>query len=277
MKTIAIATSRIPLPPSDQELAEALVEQGFKVHPAIWSDTQQDWNQFDAVIVRSCWDYHLRPEEFLAWIASLEQHNTLVLNEPDLIRWNTDKIYLAELAARGVAIPDTVFVKAGETVNLAQICASRNWRNAVVKPTISASAHQTELRSVGFVSGPAIVQQYIAAIATEGEWSLMYFNGRFSHAVIKRPNAGDFRVQREFGGTAEAAHPSPEAIAFGEGLLRQIAWLPVFARVDVVIADRSIVLMELEVIEPELFLHLAAGSSRVLASVIRDQLRSDLA
>lgn len=272
MIRIAIATSKSPLPASDQALAVALAEEGFDVHPVIWSDRQQDWQEFDALVVRSCWDYHLRAEEFLEWIALLECKGVAVLNSPDLIRWNANKIYLDELASGGIAMPDTVFVESGMELDLAKVCASRGWGSGVVKPTISASAYCTERRCSGPVRGPAMVQQYVKAIETAGEWSLVYFRGRFSHAVIKKPQEGDFRVQFAFGGTVRVAQPSRELLAFAEAVLTRPAWPATFARVDIIADGTSIQLMELEVIEPELFLDLAPGSSRHLASAIRDDL-----
>jgi len=269
---IAIATSENPLPASDQALALALAEHGFDVQPAIWSSTQQDWQAFDAVVVRSCWDYHLRVDEFLEWIALLQRGGIVVVNSPDLIRWNANKVYLGELAAAGIAVPDTVFVESGAELDLTKICASRGWGSAVVKPTVSASAYCTERRSSGLVRGPAMVQQYVGAIETEGEWSLVYINGEFSHAVIKKPQMGDFRVQTNFGGTVQVAQPSKQSLEFAEGVLSRLAWPAMFARVDIVVDGASIQLMELEVIEPELFLDLVPGSSRRLASAIRDDL-----
>lgn len=272
MIRIAIATSKSPLPASDQVLAEALAELGFDVHPVIWSSRQQDWQEFDAVVVRSCWDYHLRVEEFLGWIALLERKGVAVINSPDLIRWNANKIYLAELAVAGIGVPDTVFVEPGTEVDLAKVCATRGWRSAVVKPVISASAHGTERRSSGLVSGPMMIQEYIAAIERAGEWSLVYINGQFSHAVIKEARAGDFRVQAEFGGTVRKAQPPAKTLLLAEAVLSRVAWPAIFARVDIISNGLLVQLMELEVIEPELFLNLVPGSGLRLATAIRDYL-----
>lgn len=272
MIRIAIATSKDSLPASDQALAVALAEEGFDVNPVIWSSTQQNWRDVDAVVVRSCWDYHLRADEFLEWIALLERSDIVVINSPDLIRWNANKVYLGELAAAGIAIPDTVFVESGTELDLTRICALRGWESTVIKPTISASAHRTERRSSGSVQGPAMVQRYVDAIEAEGEWSLVYIKGEFSHAVIKKPQAGDFRVQANFGGTVQVARPSKASLEFAEDVLSRLAWPATFARVDIVADGGSIQLMELEVIEPELFLDLVPGSSHRLASAIRDDL-----
>lgn len=277
MKKLAIATSKIDLPASDQALAVALAEQGFDVHPVIWSCIQQDWQEFDAVIVRSCWDYHLRLREFLDWIKLLEQKGIVVWNPPDLIRWNASKVYLAELAASGIAIPDTIFVEPGTTLDLAEACDTRGWQSAVVKPITSASAYGTERRNSGPVYEGSMVQQYIAAIETAGEWSLVYFDGRFSHAVVKKPRANDFRVQTDFGGTVEVAQPPRELLAFAETVLQRLPTPALVARVDLVAHGACILLMELEVIEPELFLDLAPGSSLRFASAISDIKRARIA
>jgi glutathione synthase/RimK-type ligase-like ATP-grasp enzyme len=272
MTRIAIATYVEKLPPGDQALVDALIAQGFHARPAIWSNSQENWQNFHAVVVRSCWDYHLRVKEFLEWIARLERESITVINSPDLIRWNADKIYLKELIAAGIAAPETVFLESGNELDLELLCKARNWETAVVKPRISASAYQTERRNSGVVTGPAIVQQFIAAVATAGEWSLVYLNHKFSHAVIKKPKANDFRVQEEHGGTIEPARPPATALAFAEKVLTHLPFPSIFARVDVVVHDSQILLMELEVIEPELYLETSPGSADQLASLIDSHL-----
>jgi glutathione synthase/RimK-type ligase-like ATP-grasp enzyme len=274
MIRIALATSLDELPPSDKLLAASLAAKGFDVRAAIWSNAQVPWREFDAVIIRSCWDYHRRAAEFLQWIDFLQQSGIALINSPDLIRWNADKIYLAELIAAGITTPETVFLNAGEQLDLAVLCAERNWPAAVVKPRISASAYRTERRSSGVASGPAVVQRYISAVENTGEWSLVYFNSEFSHAVIKKPRAGDFRVQQELGGTAEIARPPEAALKFAATVLSQLPSPAIFARVDVIADRNEILLMELEVIEPELFLDLSPDSSDALASIIANHLQN---
>ncbi len=274
MTRVALATSMDELPASDKALAESLVALGFDVRAENWSGPQEVWRKFDAVIVRSCWDYHLRIAEFLDWITFLQQNGIAIVNSTELIRWNSDKKYLGELSAAGIATPETIFLEEGQSLDLAKVCSERNWPAAVLKPRISASAYRTERKSSGVVRGPGMVQPYVAAVENFGEWSLMYFGRKFSHAVIKKPRERDFRVQKEFGGPAELA-PAPEStLEFADAVLSRLAWPPLFARVDVIAEDKRILLMELEVIEPELFLDLAPGSADFLASVIADHLHS---
>lgn len=265
---VAIATSLDELPPSDCALVAALVRRGCEVCSAIWSDPIQPWRAFDAVVVRSCWDYHLRVEAFLNWIANLEAEGVTVLNSPDLIRWNADKSYLTELGARGVRVPETIVVAPGIELDLADVCSSHGWTSAVVKPRISASAYQTERRNSGVVRGPVLVQEYLAAIESSGEWSLLYVDGQYSHSVIKKPRAGDFRVQKEFGGSAREAKAPSAAVHFAGTVLEKLKWPSVFARVDLITDHRGAWLMELELIEPELFLDLAPEAASRLAAAI---------
>jgi glutathione synthase/RimK-type ligase-like ATP-grasp enzyme len=267
---IAIATSQGPanLPPNERALLVALDEIGIRASAAVWSETR-DWRAFSAVVVRSCWDYHLRPAEFLDWIAQLERLNIPVINPPSLIRWNADKRYLADLSQKGIAIPGTVWVAPGEELDLTATCSRHAWQTAVVKPLISASAHRTERRADGLVTGPMLIQEYVAEIETSGEWSLIYFGGAFSHAVLKRAHRGDFRVQKEFGGTAEPANAPAAVRVAADTVMATLDNDAAIARVDLVEARSSVLLMELELIEPELFLDLAPGASRRLADVIR--------
>jgi glutathione synthase/RimK-type ligase-like ATP-grasp enzyme len=266
---IAIATSQVPLPASEQLLIEALADHGAIATPAIWTAPAIDWHQYDAVVIRTCWDYHLRLQEFLAWIKSLEASNIQVINHPDLIRWNADKTYLKRFETHGIAIPETAWLESSEQIDVAKICAARSWEGAVVKPIISASAYGTERRSSGAAHGPVMIQQYLSAIETEGEWSLIYFDHKFSHAVRKRPKPSDFRVQKDHGGTVESATPNRNLKAFADAALRELPQETTFARVDLVEQKEKIYLMEMEIIEPELFLGYAEGSaSRMAKSII---------
>jgi glutathione synthase/RimK-type ligase-like ATP-grasp enzyme len=265
---IAIASSKAKLPPSDQALLESLAGHGITVDSALWTSSDVDWRIFDCVLVRSCWDYHLRVDDFRGWLTRLEGSGAVVLNPLSLIRWNLNKRYLKELSRAGVSIPPTVWIEPAEEFELAAVCRSHGWKSAVVKPLISASAHGAERRMQGPVRGPAMIQEYLASIRTEGEWSLMYFGGRFSHAVRKMPRDGDFRVQAEFGGTVEAVDPDQPMLAFAGLALTHLPELAAIARVDVLPDGRRHVLMELEVIEPELFLESAPGAKDRAASAV---------
>ena len=281
-KTIALATASkfSTLVPDDQLLADAIGARGVTAIPAIWNDPSQQWTAYDAVVIRSCWDYHLAHDAFLAWIARLETAGIPVLNPPALVRWNAEKSYLRELGSRGVAVVPTTWVERGSNRSLQDILRDGHWTEVVVKPAISASAHETwraslagavdaEDRFRGMVArGRVLVQPYLDVIAADGEWSLLFYAGAYSHSALKRPRCGDFRVQVEHGGDAEFCEPDGHAIeaarhalvAAEAGRARSL-----YARVDGCIVDGQFVLMELELIEPDLFLRGRATAPALLA------------
>lgn len=271
---VALATSQNPaqIPADERALIVSLADLGITACAEIWWSSETDWLQFDAVIVRSCWDYHLRVDEFRRWLQRLERQGTRVWNSPDLIRSNIDKRYLQELHNLGVPIPDTLWLAGGESIDIGFACRSRTWPAAIVKPLISASAYGLQLRREGMVEGPVIVQEFLPEIEAAGEWSLVYFDGKFSHAIRKRAASGDFRVQSDFGGTAKLEAPPACLRNIAD---KAIALLPsgaLFARVDLVEQGGSAVLMELELIEPELFIALDPAACQRLARAIREAL-----
>ncbi len=284
-RSVALVTydARTEVTDDDRLFADALSARGAMVHAVPWSDPAAQWSSFDAVVVRSPWDYFLRAHEFHQWLDRLERERIPVHNDVRILRWNADKSYLRDVGARGVPVIPTRWLAAGAAASLAELRRARGWSELVVKPTVSGGAHRTwraapsaesedEVRLVEMVAeGAVMVQPLIAEIEREGEWSLVFFAGRYSHAVLKRPGTGDFRVQREHGGTLEAAEPAASVIAaaartigaipFGEGP-------PLYARVDGCIVDGELLLMELEVLEPELFLRCAAESADRLADAL---------
>jgi glutathione synthase/RimK-type ligase-like ATP-grasp enzyme len=280
MRTILCATCEsIPsLTEDDQALIAPLAARGIKARPAVWSDPRVNWSQAGAVLIRSCWDYHLRLKEFLAWTSALEQAKVRVLNPAPMLRWNADKIYLRELERKGVPIVPTLWPEAG--FRLQRELRKHGWKKVVVKPRVSATAHRTILTSADdansaqalvddLVYGPGVmVQEFMEEVSTRGEWSLIFFSGRFSHAVIKTPKAGDFRVQHDFGGAERIAKPPDSVIQAASHASAAIAGTPLYARVDGVESGGQFLLMELELIEPALFLKLSDGAAERFAEAI---------
>jgi len=285
MKKIALATSRKfgVLTDDDQLLIEPLKRQDIQAKPAVWSDSAVGWLECDAVIIRSCWDYHLCLPEFFAWIAALEAAGVRLLNSPETIRWNANKTYLRDLERRGIPIVPTFWPE--KRVNLTEVLRTRGWEHAVVKPRVSATAHRTMLISAedaeqgqalldDLLAGPGVmVQRFMDTIQTEGEWSLIFFAGKFSHAVIKTPKAGDFRVQHDFGGAERRAEPSCEILESAKKAIKVLDSVPLYARVDGVESDGQFLLMELELIEPALFLGMSPEAPGCFARAILQSLR----
>lgn len=285
MRRIALATSHTypSLTEDDRLLIEPLGSRGFGAEAAVWSDPDVPWSGCDAVILRSCWDYHLRLAEFLAWIGRLEKDGVRLWNPPEMVRWNANKGYLRDLESRGIPIVPTFWPD--EPVNLCGQLRSLGWDRAVVKPRVSATAHRTMLISAGdaadaqplvddLLAGPGVmVQQFMDGIRTSGEWSLIFFSGEFSHAVIKIPKAGDFRVQHDFGGLEESAEAPGEIREAAARVVAALEQAPLYARVDGVESGGRFLLMELELIEPALFLGCARDAAHRFAKSVADHLR----
>lgn len=267
MPRIALATSaKYPdLTHDDRLLLKPLAGRGVEAVPAIWDDPARDWSSFDAVVIRSCWDYHVKYEAFLRWIGLFEQGKTPLWNSAGLVRWNANKSYLRDLDARGIPIVPTFWPEAGDPVRLRERLHELGWTKAVVKPRISATAHRTHLIAADGADsvqklfdelrrGPGVmVQKFMENIVNEGEWSLIFFGGQYSHAVLKMAKAGDFRVQSDFGGTDQAAEPPAHVLRSAIHIVQTVE-PTLYARVDGVVDAGLFRLMELELIEPALFL-----------------------
>lgn len=268
MSRIALVTySGVPdLSDDDQILADALRRRGARPVPVMWDDASVAWRDFDVIMVRSTWDYYLRPDAFARWIDAREGAGECVQNPPAVLRWNSSKRYLSEVAARGIDVVPTRFVARGEAgVTLARIAAERGWSSLVVKPVVSAAAFATwrtaspptaadEERFVAASAERAlIVQPLVPEVARDGELSLMFVAGRFSHAVRKRPHAGDFRVQAQHGGSVEPAEVDGALVAAAAAALATAPAPCLYGRVDGCVVGGRFVLMELEVLEPSLF------------------------
>ena len=282
MKRIALATcAKLPtLNEDDLLLVPALRELGVTTVPAVWDSPDVCWEEFQGVLVRSCWDYHHRLEEFLGWVVRLERAGIPLWNPPAVLRWNSHKGYLRDLAARGVPVVPTHWLGRGEPVDLAMLLEDAGWRDAVVKPAVSASASGTWRTSTEAAAGDqarlgellragdVMVQPFVSEVRDRGEWSILFLGGQLSHAVLKRPAEGDYRVQWEFGGSAVTMAPPPRLVADAEAVMAAVPGDAVYARVDGVERDGRLVLMELELIEPHLFLGWDAGAAMRLAASI---------
>jgi glutathione synthase/RimK-type ligase-like ATP-grasp enzyme len=266
MPTVALATAE-DWPDLDEDsapLIPALAERGVDARPVLWTDDAVDWTAFDVVVIRSVWDYFLRYERFLAWVASLPAERTW--NPPHLVRWNTHKSYLRDLEARGVPVVDTVWVPPGET-------AAVPFEDAIVKPAVAGGAEGLERRRRGDAVSAAdqelLVQPFLPSIVSEGEVSLFYAAGELTHTVRKVPRRGDIRVQPEWGGSRALEEPEPEAVAVADHLFAKLAQPVLLGRVDLVRApDGTLRVIELEIIEPRLFLTLAPGAVPAYADAI---------
>jgi glutathione synthase/RimK-type ligase-like ATP-grasp enzyme len=267
MTKIAFATSRAlkDLTPDDRLAAQELERRGVTVVPAVWNDPKVDWRGFDRVIVRSPWDYHRHAAEFLEWFAILDRAGVPVDNPTSVLRWNLDKVYLKWIEERGGSVVPTEWIPKGGSADVAEVLKRRGWARGVVKPTVSASAANTWIVTPASAAEDArkmapllqqsglMIQPYLAEIETEGELSMLFYGGKYSHTIRKLPAAGDFRVQTDHGGTVESATPAPETLAEAQRIVELRDEELLYARVDGVVVGDEFLLMEFEVLEPQLF------------------------
>lgn len=265
----------------DRLVADILRAKGVSVTAVVWDDPHVDWSRFACVVIRSAWDYHHKPERYAEWLRSRAADGTKLWNPANIVLANLNKRYLVDLAARGVDVIPSEYVQADSGRQLRQVLESRGWGEVVVKPAVSAGAHDTWRASLATAdtdqakfeqqcrSFAVLVQPYIEEVASQGEWSLVFFAGRYSHAALKRPTHGDFRVQQHFGGNAAPANPPPELIAQAQDVLSQIESPLLYARVDGVVRAGRFLLMELEINEPYLFVGFSPDAPSRFAEAIQ--------
>ncbi|MBT1688681.1 ATP-grasp domain-containing protein [Dawidia soli] len=263
MKTIALLTcERLPdLNPADQALISLFAEQNIRAVPVIWKAADVRWTDFAALVVRNTWDYYKEADAFRQWLDAMDRTGVPMFNPVQVVKDNMHKFYLKRFQEKGVTIIPTLFSSATAPVKW-ETLQTQGWDKIVIKPAISAGSFLTQTYEARTLTPEALqeavaqddwlIQPYLPEITTEGELSMIFFNGTFSHAVLKKPQEGDFRVQRQYGGVYQRVDPTPELLALG----RRIATLEnhlLYARVDGVMLDGKFHLMELELIEPDLY------------------------
>lgn len=251
---------------SDDELIIPLLNAaGWEVILAPWSISDTNWKQFDAVVIRTPWDYTKRPTEFLATLDRIEAAGVPLVNSAAHCRWNYDKRYLLELAQKGIEIVPTILIEPPLTdEKLASAIASQEADGHILKPIIGATASDIyrlkngeqapEAAFTTYAEKHSLAQPFMRHIVEEGEFSLHYFGGKFSHAILKSPRKGDFRVQEEWGGVPVKIVPEPALVEAGNRVMASLPEGLLYARVDLVRTENNtFALMEAEIIEPALY------------------------
>jgi len=254
--------------------ADALRNAGASVDPVAWTEVDE-FLHYDLVLPLVAWGYHHQYDRWLAVLDRIEEARVPIINPPALLRWNGDKAYLTDLAERGVPTVPTMAVEACCDEDLGEARRLFGSDQLVIKPPISASASGTHrLGSNDSLppqhrGRPMIIQPLIEEIARTGEFSLMLFGGEFSHAVVKRPRSGDFRVQEEHGGVTLPSTAPQGAVDLAKQALAAAPARATYARVDIVPDDNGVLrIMELELIEPALFLDYASDAGPAFAGAI---------
>lgn len=243
--------------------AAALIAGGVQVDPIAWTEAHE-LAGYDLILPLVAWGYFERPREWFALLDRLEASDIAVINPPSVLRWSSDKAYLAELGGRGVPTVPTMAVRSFAAADVDQARERFGTQTIIAKPPISAGAFHTyrllpgEAAPESRVGLPMILQPFIETIASAGEYSLMFFDGVLSHSVVKRPRPGDFRVQPHLGGTTQLCQAPDGAEAIALAALAAAPDRATYARVDLIHGDDGqLRIMELELVEPALFLDLA--------------------
>lgn len=277
MFDIALATcASLPELDSDNALLiPALAKRGLRARPVVWNTPEIDWSQPQMTVIRATWDYHHQRSAFLAWaehIASLQA----LWNPLDILRWNTHKFYLRGLEEQGIPIIPTLWLKQGARVELASLMREHSWDKGILKPAISASAHATLLvTSEGLETGQAHLEQYLpgndmllqpflSTVTSSRERSLIFIDGVFTHAIERAP-----ALNLDASAEDRLIAAQEDELSLSQRLLALLPARPLYARVDLIHDEAGTLrLMELELVEPGLWLELAPHAVDLFADAI---------
>lgn len=270
----------------DQLLRDALIAEGLNTLRLSWDDAHFDWSTTQYILFRSTWDYFYRFPEFSKWLQRVSRQTSL-LNPETIIRWNLDKHYLLDLKHEGIHIAETHFIEQCSKTTLTKLYDRLGWHETVLKPCVSGTARHTyKLNPNNLKEHEGIFKKLIAEeammlspfqynIVDQGEVSMMILNGQFTHAVLKTAKSGDYRVQDNFGGSSCPYTPNDAEIKFAESVVKACKELPIYARVDIFTDNEGrTALLELELIEPELWFRYFPQATGILAGAIKDRINS---
>lgn len=264
---------------SEQKFSKYAKQFEIEIEPVVWSSDEKDLNSFDMIVIRTPWDYFLRFEEFSEWLSALRDIKTPVWNSLDVISKNIHKFYLKDIESAGLPIIPTVFVTKNSNTDLNTVLKEKNWNKAVIKPAISGNAYKTSvvaLNEPGTQSkldellrdNDVLIQKYVDEIKN-GEWSLVFFNKKYSHSALKVPKRGEFRVQSEYGGEYLYKKASSKLIEQAQKIVDNVKDELLYARVDGIYINETLYLMELELIEPDLFLGTPEAQMNFVKAALR--------
>ena len=271
----------------DGMVRNALERRGLNVERLSWDDPAFDWSSTRHIIFRTTWDYFDRYAEFSSWLERARRLTSMI-NPYGTIRWNLDKHYLADLLGKGIPVPPTLFIEAGDMRSLAEIAASTGWTEMILKPAISGGARHTYrfvpdevpgLEGIfrGLIGSEAMMlQEFQQSVLLEGELAFMVFGGKYSHAIRKMAKEGDFRVQDDFGGSVRDHEATRQEVAFAEKVVSTCRPVPVYARVDVIRNNLgNPCVSELELIEPELWFRTHPPAAEIFADAVLEYMNRD--
>ncbi len=280
MKVALLTCQKLPnLLETDQLLIPELAKHNIQAEAAIWDDPTINWLSYDLLIFRNTWDYYEKQLEFDSWLSYIDKLGIRTLNSISIINQNKHKFYLRELEKQGFTILPTVFIDKTENLNLSEIIPN-NWKKAVIKPAYSAGSYQTSVFEVSDIQKTnqkyqpiaaekeLLLQQFMPEIQTLGETSFIFFNKKYSHAVNKKPVEGEFRIQSQFGGIYTLSNPEQAIIDQAAAIVATFEADLLYARVDGILINNKLHLMEIECIEPDLYFNLEEGSISTFVDAI---------
>ena len=267
---------------TDYDLSyDAMAALGWHAEPVVWNDPSLDWDRYDAVYINTPWDYPQHVDEFLSVLETIDRSSAVLINPLPLVHWNLEKNYLRDIEARGGGVVPSLWCERFDAEHIGDWFAAHGTDRIVVKPAVGANAADTfvledpvppeliETLSHTFGQRRFFVQPFMASVISEGEYSLIFFGGECSHAILKTPRAGDFRSQEEHGAEIRAIVPTPALLDAARSIFDCVEPAPAYGRADLVRGDRDrFLLMELELIEPSLYLRTDAGSPARFAAAI---------
>ncbi len=264
----------------DTYVLRALEKKGLKVIRTYWDNPDFNFSDANITLFRTIWDYFHRFDEFSMWLNEVK-HKTKLINPPELILENIDKHYLKKLNNNGINIPPTFFTDKGDKRSLKELHKEFNLTESVLKPCISGAGRHTyklsqknlfqyeEIYRKLISEEDMMLQEFQNNIYEKGELAFMMFDGKFSHAILKKGKKGDFRVQDDFGGSVFEYKPAKDEIQFAEHVISKVKPLPVYGRVDIITDNNNKPAVgELELIEPELWFRFHPQAADLLADAI---------
>jgi glutathione synthase/RimK-type ligase-like ATP-grasp enzyme len=271
----------------DKLLVEPMSKLGWDAEEISWRKEGVDWNYYAAVIVRSTWDYQNDSEKFLNVLENINNSSAHLENDLEHMKWNMNKSYLFDLEKKGVKIVDTIWEKSFNSNLAYEYFDLLNTNEIIIKPNISANADNTfrlskeklienmeKLEQI-FSLREFMVQPFMQNIIDEGEFSLFFFNGEFSHCVLKKPKEKDFRVQEEHGGIFKSIKPTEQQKSIAKNIIKKLSTIPLYARADLVrTVQNEFVLMELELIEPSLYFNMDSQSPERFVKAFNNRMKN---
>ena len=267
----------------DMKVAPHLEKLGWQVEEISWHDASQNYDEFNVVVVRSTWDYQQHEQAFIECLQSIDNSKAILENSLSTMQWNISKTYLRTLNQEGVPIIPTIWCDQLSTSDLEDAFSKLNSQEIVIKPYVSANSDFTyrldapSLKAQSakifeeYSNKSAMIQPFIKSVIEQGEYSLFYFDGQFSHAISKHPKAGDFRVQEEHGGELKLVTPTRAQFHLAQKTLSVLPDQPLYARIDIVDLGSQLAIIEVELIEPSLYFNMDEDAAERFALALHNK------